>query len=403
MEKSSVRTSILPLSLIRAGEDLREADDRVERGPQFVAHGRQEVALEPVHLEEGHVGLRQLVDLAIQVVVHVAELLLHGHQVVEHPVEGVRELLELVAGLDLAADREPAGGDRVGDIAEVLDRLDDHVADDHVRRDHRQHRGDQREGDQHGAITVDRLGGLLHRQADHDGSGQVVGLGVHPVLAVGRQLHHVVVDVFEGGLPGAVIDRVAVHQAARLEEDRLDVMVFLDEVVVLLLLGDQLGPSRRAVGEGVQQFGGMAWLARGGRPDEAVEIPTLEVVPRLLLGVGGFLGVEHPGVMLGDVAQRLEVVDQDVEDRLPVVVPQRLVVHVQQRGPDEHACRLGRLLPHQALGLLAVPEEAGRDQDEDAQAEDEAALPLQAGLAEQVFEAAIGHEPRFLDRSVWGS
>ena len=25
---------------------------------------------------------------------------------------------------------EPAGGDRVGDVAEVLDRLDDHVADD---------------------------------------------------------------------------------------------------------------------------------------------------------------------------------------------------------------------------------------------------------------------------------
>ena len=35
----------------------------------------------------------------------VAQLLLHGDQVVEHPVEGVRELLELVAGLDLAADR----------------------------------------------------------------------------------------------------------------------------------------------------------------------------------------------------------------------------------------------------------------------------------------------------------
>ena len=31
----------------------------------------------------------------------VAQLLLHGDEVVEHPVEGVRQLLELVAGLDL--------------------------------------------------------------------------------------------------------------------------------------------------------------------------------------------------------------------------------------------------------------------------------------------------------------
>ena len=79
-----------------------------ERGPQLVAHRRQEVALEPVHLEQGHVGLRQLVDLAVEVVVDLAELLLHGDEVMEHPVERVRELLELVAGLDLAADREPA-------------------------------------------------------------------------------------------------------------------------------------------------------------------------------------------------------------------------------------------------------------------------------------------------------
>ena len=93
------------VELVGAGEDLGEADDRVERRAQLVAHGRQEVALEPVHLEEGQVGLGQLVDLAVEVVVDLAQLLLHGDQVVEHPVEGVRELLELVAGLDLAADR----------------------------------------------------------------------------------------------------------------------------------------------------------------------------------------------------------------------------------------------------------------------------------------------------------
>ena len=47
-----------------------------------------------------------------------------------------------------------------------------------------------------------------------------------------------------------------------------------------------------------------------------------------------------------------------------------------------------------ALGLLAVQEEADRHQQEDAQPEDEAALPLQAGFTEQVFEAAIGHGSR---------
>ena len=103
------RVPPLPLvELVAAGEDLGEADDRVQRRAQLVAHRGQEVALEPVHLEEGHVGLGQLVDLAVEVVVHLAQLLLHGDQVVEHPVEGVRELLELVAGLDLAADVELA-------------------------------------------------------------------------------------------------------------------------------------------------------------------------------------------------------------------------------------------------------------------------------------------------------
>ncbi len=38
-----------------------------------------------------------------------------------------------------------------------------------------------------------------------------------------------------------------------------------------------------------------------------------------------------------------------------------------------------------------------RDQQEDPQPEDEAALPLQAGLSEQMLEAAIGHGPRPLN------
>ena len=152
-----------------------------------MAHGRQKIALEAIHLEKSQVGLGELVDFLVEVVVHLAQRLLHGDQVVKHPVEGVRKLLEFVAGFDLAANREPAGGDGVGDVAKVLDRLDDHVADDDVRREHRHDRRDQRGRDQHGPVHVDRLDRLLHRQSDHDGAGQVALLGRDPVLAVGRR------------------------------------------------------------------------------------------------------------------------------------------------------------------------------------------------------------------------
>ena len=54
-----------------------------------------------------------------------------------------RQVLELVAGLDLAADVQLAGGDGVGDLLEVLDRLDDDVADDEVAAAHDEQGGDQ--------------------------------------------------------------------------------------------------------------------------------------------------------------------------------------------------------------------------------------------------------------------
>ena len=173
-------TAVALVELVGPGEDLGKTDDRIERRAQLVAHGRQEVALEAIHLEESQVGLGQLVDLLVQVVVHLAQRLLHGNQVVKHAVERVRKLLEFVAGLDLAANREPARGDRVGNVAKVLDRLDDHVPDDDVRREHRDDRRDQCRRDQHGAVHVDRLDRLLHRQSDDDGPGQVADLRLGP-------------------------------------------------------------------------------------------------------------------------------------------------------------------------------------------------------------------------------
>ena len=202
-------SSVPLVELVGAGKDLGEADDRVERRTQFVAHRRQEVALEPVHLEEREVGLRQLIDLAVQVVVHLSEFLLHGDEVVDHPIECVGKLLEFVAGLDLAANRQSARRDRVGDVAEVLDRLDDHVADDHGRREHRQDRRDHRGGDQDGPVAVDRLVGLLHGEVDDHGAGQVAGFGLDPKLAVGAGPPDVVVDL-------SSVFAVTSHQAARI-------------------------------------------------------------------------------------------------------------------------------------------------------------------------------------------
>ena len=95
-------------------QHLAEAEDAVERRAQLVAHGGQEVALEAVGLVQGQVGLGQLVHLAVEVGVHLAQAVLHADEVAQHAVEGVAEVLELVAGLDLAADVQLAGADGVG-------------------------------------------------------------------------------------------------------------------------------------------------------------------------------------------------------------------------------------------------------------------------------------------------
>ena len=103
-------------------EHVAEAEDAVERGPQLVAHGGQEVALDAVHLVELHVQLGQLVDLAVQVDVHLPQLVLDGHEVAQHAVEGHAQGLELVAGVDLGPHRDVAVADRVAHLAQVLQR-----------------------------------------------------------------------------------------------------------------------------------------------------------------------------------------------------------------------------------------------------------------------------------------
>src|SRR5262249_49384631 len=101
--------------------------------------------------------------------------------------------------------------------------------------------------------------------------------------------------------------------------------------------------------------------------------------------------VQDPGVVLREVVERRKVDGKDVDHPPVILIAQDLVVKVHEGRVDEHPGRLRGLAEDEAFGLLAVPVEADRDQHEDARAEDEAALALQAGLAEQVLEAAVRH------------
>ena len=58
---------------------------------------------------------------------------------------------------------------------------------------------------------------------------------------------------------------------------------------------------------------------------------------------------------------------------------------------DEQPAGGGDLVVGQVLGLPGVQPEAAGDQQQDERAEQEAALPLQARLAQQAFEGAVGH------------
>ena len=53
---------LLVVERVDAAQHVAEAEDAVERRAQLVAHRGQEVALQPVHLVEPHVGLGQLVE-----------------------------------------------------------------------------------------------------------------------------------------------------------------------------------------------------------------------------------------------------------------------------------------------------------------------------------------------------
>ena len=165
-------------------QHFAEAEDGVERRAQFVAHGGQEVALEAVRFVQGQVGLGQLIDLAIEVGVDLAQTVLHADEVAQHAVEGMAEVLELVAGLDLAAHVQLAGADGVADFLQMLDRLDDDVADDEVAAGHDEEGRAEGGGDEDGAIGVEAGLDGLRVHVDLDDGEQIACLEVGVALAV---------------------------------------------------------------------------------------------------------------------------------------------------------------------------------------------------------------------------
>ena len=135
--------------LVGREQHLAEPDDAVERRPQLVAHGRQEVALEPVRSRTGPCSARASSSTlrsrsALSLCCGPASLI----RLRSMRLKAWRQVLELVAGLDLAADVQLAGGDGVGDFLEVLDRLDDDVADDEVAAGHDEEGGADGERDE---------------------------------------------------------------------------------------------------------------------------------------------------------------------------------------------------------------------------------------------------------------
>ena len=86
-----------------------------------------------------------------------------------------------------------AAADLVAHVAQVLERLDDHVAHDDVRGDHRQEDGDDGRGQQDGPVHVQVLLRRPVGNADLDDADQVAqaiggGGGTGSAIALDREL-----------------------------------------------------------------------------------------------------------------------------------------------------------------------------------------------------------------------
>src|SRR5262249_24038929 len=241
------------------------------------------------------------------------------------------------------------GADGVADLLEVLDRLDDDVADDDPAAGHGEQGGDQGGGQQPGAVDVDGVGDGVGAHADAD-DGQQVVLG-RPALAAPLGQRLVTGQAALVGADGAVVKQhpVAGGQPRGLVARRVALGELLEQTVLEAVL-------------------------------EVVLAHQVELVLAQLPQLADVLVVQVPGALQQPEVELLVLLALEIAH----------VLHGQERV-DQQAAGGGRLVVGQVLGLVGVQPEAAGDQQQDEGAEQEAALALQAGFAEQTLEGAVRH------------
>jgi len=155
-------------------QDLGEADDRVQRRAEFVAHGCDELGLDLVGLEQGDVGFGEFVEFGVAGFGGGPQVRLGLREFVEHVVESLAEHLEFVAGVDLAADLEVPFADAVGHVLQVLDRPHHHVAEEGMEDDRRDDDDQERCRKENEPVSQKRGVALLDVKFHDDGPDEFV-------------------------------------------------------------------------------------------------------------------------------------------------------------------------------------------------------------------------------------
>ena len=109
---------------------------------------REELALESVGLVETDVGLRKFRHLEIQGFVHPTETAGRAFGLVQHPIERLGELLEVVAGPDVGSDRIVSLLHPVRGVSKPANGPQDHPIEDEPEQEDRQRHGEHADRDQ---------------------------------------------------------------------------------------------------------------------------------------------------------------------------------------------------------------------------------------------------------------
>ena len=319
------------------------------------------------------IGLRQFIDLLVEIAVGLPEILLGVDEAAEHAVEGDPELFKLVGCVDLGAGLHVAPPHLVGHVAKVLERLDDHIADDRIRGEHGQKHRHDGGGGQNRPVPIDRLagGGVGHHHLHHR---HEIVFGQERSRPVGR---------LGGSRPGIGNDRGVTDHPAILvtagttapPPHRLVVMVFrvVGRAKLTVFGGWGRRPALRCrVGQPVLEVGEDGGVEPG-------------VFPPLLRDSVGF---KKPTLVLLALQRAAQKIDRA---GILLLRLKRLPVVLQHDGIDEMPARAPRRRVDEFLGAAAIPPETAGDQHEQTEPEQEAAFPLQAGFAQDVLECSVRH------------